>query len=73
MQIHYSVTFEFESRGPLSHRGIVQGASAATCARRAIAEAQRALRAVGWSSMVYVALERVSDADADLNVVEASI
>jgi hypothetical protein len=63
MQVRYAVTFEFMNRPPLTHRGTVAGSQVATCASRAIRMAQRALRPVNWSSLVFVALERL-DRDA---------
>lgn len=78
MIIKYAVTFEFESRAPLTHRGTVKGSSAATCARRAIEEAQRELRPVNWSSLVYAALERSAEDsegvdESDKDVQEESV
>lgn len=58
MTIKYSVTYEFEARPPVTHRGTIAATAASTCASRAIKAAQKALRPVNWSSMVYVALER---------------
>ena len=66
MKVRYSVTFEFDTRAPLTHRGTVAGSSGATCVARATRLAQKALRPVGWSSMVCVLLERDStDAAGD--------
>lgn len=59
MTVKYAVTFEFDSRPPLTHRGTVVASSGATCVARATREAQKAVRPVNWSSMVCVLLERV--------------
>jgi hypothetical protein len=66
MTVRYAVTFEFESRPPLTHRSTIAAASAATCVARATREAQRVLRPVGWSSVVCVLLERVREPQAVL-------
>jgi hypothetical protein len=63
MRVTYAVTFEFETRLPLTHRGIVAGSSGATCVARATREAQRALRPVSWTSMNCVLLERLDGGD----------
>lgn len=66
MTVRYAVTFEFIARPPVTHRGTVEGTAAATCVARATRLAQKALRPVGWSSVVCVLLERLeSDARAD--------
>ena len=62
MTVTFAVTFEFDSRAPLTHRGTVLGSSGATCVARAARIAQKALRPVNWSSMVVVLLERLPDA-----------
>jgi hypothetical protein len=49
MRVEYSVTFEFESRPALTHRGTVAASTGATCVARATRAAQKALRPVGWS------------------------
>ena len=68
MKVRYSVTFEFDTRPPITHRSTVEGWSASTCTRRAVEEAQKALRPVGWSSMVCVLLERLdADVEAETN------
>lgn len=59
MTVNYSVTFEFETRPPLTHRGQVQGTSANVCMSRATAAAQKALQPIAWDSCVCVLLERV--------------
>jgi hypothetical protein len=58
MTISYAVTFEFDTLPPKTHKGTVVGSSGATCVARAVREAQKALRPVGWSSMNCVVLER---------------
>jgi hypothetical protein len=58
MTAKYVVTFEFAERPPETARGTVSGSSAATCASRAIREAQKALRPVRWESCVCVLLDR---------------
>jgi hypothetical protein len=64
MRVRYAVTFEFETRPPLTHRGEVEGGFAHTCVMRATREAQRRLKPINWSSMVCVLLERL-DKDPD--------
>jgi hypothetical protein len=64
MTIRYACTFEFETRPPLTHRGIVEASGVATAARRAVLAAQKALRPVNWSSMNCVFLERLDPAEA---------
>ena len=59
MTVRYAVTFEFDTRPPLTHRGTVAALAEGTCASRAIKEAKRVLRPVNWSSLVCVLLERV--------------
>ncbi len=59
MHVKYAVTFEFDSRAPITHRGTVAASSGATCVARAVREAQKALRPVNWSSLTCVLLERV--------------
>lgn len=54
MKIGYSVTFEFESRAPVTHRGTVEGLRPAACFRRAVQDAQRVLRPRDWTSVVCV-------------------
>jgi hypothetical protein len=58
MRVQYAVTFEFEQRPPMTHRGTVLASSGATCVARAVRAAQKALRPVGWSSLVCVLLGR---------------
>ncbi len=62
MKVRYSVTFEFDTRPGLCHRGIVEGGRAATCVARATREAQTALKPINWASVVCVLLERLDDA-----------
>lgn len=64
MTVRYAVTFEFDNRAPLTHRGTVDGWSASTCVARATRIAQRALKPVNWSSMVCVLLERLETSPA---------
>ena len=61
MRVSYSVTFEFETRAPRTHRGVVRAGSEHTCASRAIKAARMALRPVGWTSLVVVLLERLPE------------
>jgi hypothetical protein len=59
MTVHYVVTFEFETRSPVTARGTIAGAKASTCVSRAVKDAQRALRPSGWTSLVCVLLDRL--------------
>ena len=61
MTVRYAVTFEFELRPPLTHRGIVRASQPATCVSRAVREAQKALQPYYWTSMVCVLLERLDE------------
>lgn len=61
MTVRYAVTFEFDTRPPLTHRGTVKAWAASTCAARATKEAQKVLGPINWSSMVCVLLERLDD------------
>ena len=70
MTIRYAVTFEFLMKPPLTHRGTIAASSLGTIASRALREAQKALRPVNWSSCVFVALERVSEAGTGERVTE---
>lgn len=58
MRIAYSVTFEFESRVPLTHRGVVEAGAnrvnVGLSARRAMQQAHKALRPREWVSVVAV-------------------
>ena len=60
MTVQYAVTFEFELRPPVTYRGTLAARGAHTCASRAIKVAQKALRPINWTSMVFVVLERGS-------------
>jgi len=62
VKVKYSVTFEFDSRSPMTHRGTVVASQVATCVARATREAKKALRPSGWSSLVCVLLERLDEA-----------
>ena len=42
MTCRYAVTFEFDMRPPLTHRGVVEGGRAQTCVARATKLAQTA-------------------------------
>jgi hypothetical protein len=67
MRIRYAVTFEFDTRPPLTHTGVVAASQVATCASRAIRTAQKALRPVHWSSVVFVALERLGESESEID------
>jgi hypothetical protein len=58
MTVHYAVTFEFDLRAPITHKGTVSASSAATCVARAVREAQKAAKPVAWTSVVCVLLDR---------------
>lgn len=62
MTVRYSVTFEFDSAAPITHRGTVAASTMPTCFARAARSAARAHPSLHWSSMVVVLLERVPDA-----------
>lgn len=62
LTVRYAVTFEFDTRSPITHRGTVAASSTATCVARATRAAQKALKPVSWSSMVCVLLERLPEA-----------
>ncbi len=71
-----AVTFEFEWRAPESYRTTIEATSAATCAARAIREANKALAPRNWTSMNCVVLERTcaageTDYDASENATES--
>jgi hypothetical protein len=57
--IRYSITYEFDTREPMTHKGTSTAGSVATAMARAMREAQKALKPVAWSSLVCVVLERV--------------
>ena len=71
MTVFYAVTFEFDSRQPLTHRGTVSASTGSTCFARAVRTAQKALRPVGWSSVVCVLLQRVQDAKVQADLSDA--
>ena len=54
MEFTYSVTFEFDTRQPMTHRGTVAASNHATCFSRAVRQAKKALRPKGESSVVCV-------------------
>jgi len=54
MRVGYSVTFEFQTRPPVTHRGVVLALAAHTCCARAVREAKQALRPREWTSVVCV-------------------
>jgi hypothetical protein len=70
MTVHYAVTFEFEHRPPLTHRGMVTAGKASTCAHRALTAAQKAVRPVGWTSLSFVVLERTYEWSTELDTSE---
>ena len=61
MTVSYAVTFEFDNRPPITHRSVSQGRPSATCCFRAMRDAQKVLKPIGWSSCVCVLLERLPD------------
>ena len=61
----YAVTFEFETRPPLTHRGTVSAGAEHTGASRAIKEARRVLRPINWTSMVCLLLDRAPEASGE--------
>lgn len=65
MKLRYKVTFEFDARPPVTTEGVVRAGRVHTCAHRAIQQAQETLRPIGWTSMVFVVLERESDIRQD--------
>jgi len=67
MTVHYAVTFEFETRPPVTHRGVVTAGREHVCAARAIRMARTAVRPVNWSSLVCVLLDRLDDDAAEDN------
>ena len=48
MKVKYSVTFEFDNRAPVTHRGAVEAFNEATCFARAVRQAKKALKTKGW-------------------------
>lgn len=65
MTLRYAVSFEFQNAPPMTHRGTVSAVSAATCASRAIREAVKAHPGTRWTSLVFVALERLDQQAAE--------
>ena len=61
MTVRYSVSFEFDVRPPLTHRGTVTATQIDTCMRLATRNARLALKPQGWSSVVCVVLERMPE------------
>jgi hypothetical protein len=72
MTVRYSVTFEFDLRPPLTHKGTVSGGQPHVCVARATKAAHKALRPVNWSSLVCVLLERL-DATDEVNPADHQI
>ena len=64
MKVRYSITYEFETRQPLTHRGAVGAGQEHVCASRAIKAAKVALRPIGWTSLVCVLLDRLPEEPA---------
>jgi hypothetical protein len=52
LTLTYAVTFEFDTRPPLTHRGTIAASQVATCVSRAMKQAATALRPRGWRSVV---------------------
>ena len=63
MRVRYSVTFEFDTRAPVTARGIVTAGQASTCMARATKRAQASLKPKNWTSLVCVLLERLDHED----------
>ena len=61
MTVNYSVTFEFDLKPPLTHRGQVSASNVQTCCQKAVRESHKALTPARWSSVVCVLLERVQE------------
>jgi hypothetical protein len=59
--LDFAVSFEFDDRPPLTHRGTVAASRGDTLVSRAMRDATKALHPVRWSSAVVV-LTRVSSA-----------
>ena len=49
-----SVTFEFDTRPPTTHRSTIAASQVATCVRRAIQTAAKTLKPRHWQSVVVV-------------------
>lgn len=68
MEVKYAVTFEFESKPPLTLRGMASGSAMPTCVARAARQAAKEAGRQMWSS-VLILIERTSAtaevADAD--------
>ena len=58
MTVQYVVTFEFDTKAPLTHRGTVTACEVPTCASKAVKQARKALQPSRWASVVCVLLER---------------
>ena len=65
MKVRYAVTFEFDTKAPMTHRGTIAASQVPTCFARAVRDAKKALRPGSWSSCVCVLLERLSDDTAE--------
>jgi hypothetical protein len=61
--VNYAVTFEFDERPPVTHRGTVTAGQVHVCVARATRMAKKALRPKNWSSMVVVLLDRVQESE----------
>ncbi len=61
LRFRYSVTFEFDTRAPVTHTGVVTGSVASGMFSKAVRTAQKALRPRGWSSCVCVLVERLKN------------
>ena len=61
MTTHYAVTYEFETRPPETHRGVITARQAHVCVSRAVKAAKVALRPINWTSLVCVLLDRLPD------------
>lgn len=60
-----AVTFEFDTRPPVTWRGTVQGRAAQTIVHRAVMVARKELRPMAWSSLVCCVLERLGDEEPE--------
>lgn len=54
MKVAYSVTFEFETRQPITHRGEITTSSAGSATGKAVRAAKKALKPNSWTSLVCV-------------------
>jgi hypothetical protein len=61
MTFRYAVTFEFDTRPPLTHRGTVSGTTFAALCHRAVVAARKALHPKIVTSMNVCLLERAPD------------